>query len=117
MLRVPTAAAVVAMTGVVMFGVGQRITGIAGCIRWAARRTAIGARMAAACLLAGAVAMGSAADAQPLRETTSRLIIKLKEPAAIPDLRPPQRIVRLALDEGIELRHERSMALGAELMG
>jgi hypothetical protein len=58
-----------------------------------------------------------AADAQAPRGTTSRLIVRLRESAAIVDVRPPQRIVRLAQDEGIELRHQRSMAPVAELMG
>jgi serine protease len=99
-----------------MFERSDWIATVAGRLGCAVKRRAIGARTMAALVLAGAAAIGSTAEAQVPRETTSRLIVKLREPAAIADVRPAQRIVRLAHDEGIDLRHERSMALGAELM-
>ena len=74
------------------------------------------ARAAAVLALAAAMLIASPASAQARPEVTSRLIVKFKDPAATAAVRPAQRVGRLSADAAIELRHERSMALGAELM-
>jgi serine protease len=55
------------------------------------------------------------AAAQPA-ESTSRLIVRFKDGVEKARLAPPQRVARLAEDAGLPLVHQRSMALGAQLV-